>query len=206
MNCGGPGDNGSAALTLFPLWSEWSEWTQCNAKDCETYGTEYSRRICVGLKVNASCDAGDGVMKSSLLRKRPCLKAGCLDLKQMALEQLTMKATVVSHKVPAKTQAPKIPSSKPVLHSSANTALSRPGILPKQLSKSGMIPTPIATNKPEMKPVGPPVGPVRGKIPAPILHPSKATMKKLRREYFDESYNGMQSYPMDMEYYPYKYK
>ncbi|OWA50477.1 putative Nicotinamide N-methyltransferase [Hypsibius exemplaris] len=79
LSCGG-GSNESraAALALFPLWSEWSDWSKCNALGCREYGTEYSKRICVGLTPNSMCDVGNGTKVSSLQRKRPCVKAGCL--------------------------------------------------------------------------------------------------------------------------------
>ena len=144
-------------------------------------------------------------MKSSLLRKRPCLKAGCLELERMTLEQLTMKAPVVSHKVPPRMQAPKFPSGKPAHHPNANVTLSRAGVLAKTLPKSEIISTPIAQNKPETKPVASLFGPTRGKISAPILHPSKPNTKKPGAEYFDKLHNEMQPYSLDMEYYPYKY-
>ncbi|GAV00381.1 hypothetical protein RvY_11239 [Ramazzottius varieornatus] len=74
-NCG---PTNESAIALFPLWTEWTDWTPCPAKTCDVYGTEYSTRKCVGLTPNEKCNVGDGTFADKLVRKRPCVKVGCL--------------------------------------------------------------------------------------------------------------------------------
>lgn len=59
------------------VWTDWSDWSTCSAKDCITYGTQTSRRICISVIKPAICDVGDGTTKSTLERRRPCVKKGC---------------------------------------------------------------------------------------------------------------------------------
>ncbi|XP_055340289.1 semaphorin-5A-like [Paramacrobiotus metropolitanus] len=59
------------------VWTEWSDWSKCSARDCVTYGTEISRRLCIGVHRPAVCDVGDGSVKGMLERRRPCVREGC---------------------------------------------------------------------------------------------------------------------------------